>query len=155
MFHGRVGLEQEMKTKKDKKSRMKNTENPILVKCLECHCIGSLMNTHQGTVLFPERVRRTFVDQRPNLIRTKIKKAKKVFSKVKNTATDVKFLKSIVTNKNRTTKKGETAKTKFRGILSDEFEREDSNKSWKRLSIQYVFILDDIFYITDLISAMF
>ena len=45
-----------------------------LVKCLECHCIGKIMNTSEGVVLRPDKVKKTLVDLGGGLLLPNLRK---------------------------------------------------------------------------------
>ena len=49
------------------KSRLAN------VKCLECHCVGTVMNTIDGIVLFPNKVKKTLLELGGGMFMPRIK----------------------------------------------------------------------------------
>ena len=46
------------------------------VKCLECHCVGTVMKTNDGIVLFPNKVKKTLVELEGGFFMPKIKYVK-------------------------------------------------------------------------------
>ncbi|CAG5108048.1 Oidioi.mRNA.OKI2018_I69.chr1.g3612.t1.cds [Oikopleura dioica] len=146
------------------------------VKCLECHCVGTVMNTSKGVVLLPSTVKKTLIVLGGGML-PKLKKVeptmRSAFEQAKDFAegfnqtieseedeinggfiqrTSRQFNKirsrfekgkKNVRNKNRMTlaekialdNRKTPAPKQFTGLFSDEYEKEDFWKSWKRFSL--------------------
>ena len=132
------------------------------VKCLECHCVGTIMNSEKGLVLHPRMVKKTLLEHKKG-ISGNLKKfeptMKSAFEKGKDfvdghfqgdrtswkkkgrrfTDSFKKYPGSVDENRawKRTTKTPKRQRPDlFTGWFSDEFEKDDFWKSKKRISLQ-------------------
>ena len=138
------------KKNKRKRERGRIPTNPLAnVKCMECHCVGTVMKTKEGVVLFPNTVKKTLLELSAGVLMPTINKVKPTVNIANQKAKDFvrKFSKGKESSKGE--KKMSVAKMmieeqtktrvppdKFRGFLSDEFENDIFWKSNKRLAAQ-------------------
>ena len=144
------------KDEKTEKPNQRQTANDAHepVKCLECHCVGTLRKTIEGTVLFPEKVKTQLKHRENNLVQQMHRKtaALKIGIEVaksmknesdRNPDEDVGLIenarKGIKMTRERLisaeTEEKRKKKLKYTGFFSDEYV-DVGARSWNRLSRQ-------------------